>query len=117
MDLDNMQFVSSEADRVPPDTRPTPTAFGSESPPSSSKVGGLRRLAATVALAIGLLAVGGASVVMAASPAPAASSSPPTTQTTPGGSGTHSGNCPNMSTNGSSGSSGSSSSPTSTSGS
>ena len=62
-----------------------------------AKATGLRRIVATMALTVGLLAVGGASVVMAASPAPSSSSTPSMTQHG-GTTGTH--NCPNMGTSG-----------------
>jgi hypothetical protein len=90
-----------------------PDPFGGSPPPAvpvtASKASGLRRIVATAALTIGLLAVGGVSVVMAASPAPSPSSGPSTTLpngTAPNG--THAGGCPNM---------GGSSSPSATSGS
>jgi hypothetical protein len=66
-----------------------------DGPPQARRPGSLRRLVATAGLVIGLLTIGGASVVMAASPAP--------TSSTPSASGstgttmprtTH--NCPNM---------------------
>lgn len=78
-----------------------PLATADASPPAvphATQPSGIRRLVATAALTLGLLAVGGVSVVMAASPAPSSSSTPSTTN------GTH--NCPNMGTNGSSGTSG-----------
>jgi hypothetical protein len=65
------------------------------------KASGMKRMAASLLLAVGLLTVGGAAIVSAASPdpsatpTPAASSTPSTT--TPGTNGTtHQGNCPNM---------------------
>jgi hypothetical protein len=79
--------------------------------PATSAFGGIRRTIATIALAAGLLAVGGTAVVLAAdpstSPAPAA-----TTQPSAGTGGstapkTHTGNCPNMGGSGSRGSGGS----------
>ncbi len=66
------------------------------------KATGIRRILATAALTVGLLAVGGVSVVMAASPAPSSSSAPSTTQSTPnGGAPAHRGSCPHMDGNGS----------------
>jgi hypothetical protein len=78
-------------------------------PPASSPVfGGIRRTIATVALAVGLLVVGGTAVVLAAdpsaSPAPNATTAPSGGTTTPR---THTGssaNCPNMGGSGSGGS-------------
>jgi hypothetical protein len=77
---------------------------------STSAFGGMRRTIATVALVVGLLAVGGTAVVLAAdpsgSPAPNATTQPSTGaggSTTPGSTTpkTHHGNCPNMGGNGS----------------
>jgi hypothetical protein len=89
-----------------------PTPLGDDrAAPAATKAMGLRRIIATAALTIGLLAVGGVSVVMAASPAPSSSTAPSTTQPRSSTGGTHTGPCPNMG-----GSSGSSSSPSSGSG-
>lgn len=81
----------------PPAAATTPAAFG-----------GIRRTIATVALAVGLLVVGGTAVVLAAdpsaSPAPNATTAPSGGTTTPR---THTGssaNCPNMGGSGSGGS-------------
>ena len=46
------------------------------------RLSGIRRSVATLGLAVGLLAVGGAAVVLAASPEPSASASPGTTPST-----------------------------------
>jgi len=94
----------------------------------SQSLGGIRRVAATALLAVGLLVVGGVTVVNAAdpagSPAPNATTQPSGGGTAPGGTApngtqpqggapTHAkGNCPNMGGSGSSGSgSGGSSTP------
>jgi hypothetical protein len=66
-----------------------------DGPPPARRPGSLRRMVATAGLVIGLLAIGGVSVVAAASPAPTSSTpsaSGSTGTTTPRM--TH--NCPNM---------------------
>ena len=90
MDL-NLQQATTGAEHEP-DMPPT-----AEPAAPAAKASGLRRIVATMALTVGLLAVGGVSVVMAASPAPSSSSTPSTTQPN-GTTGTH--NCPNMGTSG-----------------
>jgi hypothetical protein len=86
---------------------PTPPAeAGAPSPP---RLSGARRAIATLALAAGLLAVGGVSAVMAASPDPSASTAPSASQGTGSGSGgttTH--KCPAAASSSSSGTSSSS---------
>ena len=76
-------------------------------PASPVTSGGLRRGIATAFLAAGLLVVGGAAAVSAADPSASPSPNATTTPTTPGSGGTtrpnHTGNCPNMGTNGSGG--------------
>jgi hypothetical protein len=114
MDL-NWQPATPEPDHEPdgtphaalaPALAPTSAAAPEASAPAAPsdptpavRATGIRRLVATAALTLGLLAVGGVSVVMAASPAPSSSSTPSTQHN-----GTH--NCPNMGTNGSGGTSG-----------
>ncbi len=68
----------------------TPPSPASESPPtigpatgSATRLTGLHRGVATFGLAIGLLALGGAAVVMAASPEPSSSATPGTPSTQP----------------------------------
>jgi hypothetical protein len=82
--------IDAPGGQSPPGASATPSA-----PPATEPghgVHGLRRFVATAALAIGLLTIGGVSVVMAASPSPSStpSASSGTTTTTP----KH--NCPNM---------------------
>jgi len=96
MDL-NWQPASPEPE---PDDQVEAVTPDPPAAPHVTQPSGLRRLVATAALTVGLLAVGGVSVVMAASPAPSSSSTPSTTQPSGGTNGTH--NCPNMGTNGSS---------------
>jgi hypothetical protein len=57
-----------------------PTLAPSSSGPN--RLGGISRAVATLGLAVGLLAVGGAAVVLAASPEPSASTTPGTTPST-----------------------------------
>ena len=72
-----------------------PTIPPPSSSPSQIRLGGIRRGLATLALALGLLAVGGAAVVLAASPEPSASTTPSTqpatTPSTTDGSGSSTG--------------------------
>jgi hypothetical protein len=81
--------------------------------------GGLRRIVATLALTVGLLAVGGVSAVMAASPDPSASTAPAGTSGATGSAdtGTTGHLCPaedsSNATDGSTDNSGSSASPAS----
>ena len=115
MDL-NWQPATPEPDHeAGATTTPAPASAMTATPPPSpaappdvaattptTKTTGIRRLLATAALTVGLLAVGGVSVVMAASPAPSTTTAPsvqPHNGGTPGAIGTH--NCPNMGTNGS----------------
>jgi hypothetical protein len=82
-----------------------PTVEGDSSPPLTTKPrrGGLRRLAATLALAGALLAIGGVSAVAAASPDPSASTTPSTQGASGSGTTTPKAGCPAHSgTNGSS---------------
>ena len=84
----NDQPAWEPASYSPPPAEPT-------APASTFAFGGIRRTIATAALAVGLLVVGGTTVVLAAdpsaSPAPAATTQPKT----------HTGNCPNMGGSGS----------------
>jgi hypothetical protein len=94
------------ATTVPAATPPPITA----AEPVATGLGGFRRILATVGLAIGLLTVGGVSVVMAASPSPSASTAPSASGSTGTTSPGTKHNCPNMGTSGSGyGSSGSAS--------
>jgi hypothetical protein len=87
----------------------TPLSIPAEAHPTGRS---LRRTIATVALAIGLLTVGGVSVVAAASPDPSASTSPSTTNGTGGTTTPHArGDCPNMGSGSGSGSGNGSASP------
>ena len=74
----------------PTDPGVAPTSASTSSGPS--RLGGVSRALATLGLAVGLLAVGGAAVVLAASPELSASTTPGTTPSTQpstnGGSGT-----------------------------
>ena len=74
----------------PMDPGVAPTSSSTRS--GSSRLGGISSALATLGLAVGLLAVGGAAVVLAASPEPSASTTPGTTPSTQpstnGGSGT-----------------------------
>jgi hypothetical protein len=96
--------AANDATEGPPAATPAPAPPPTTAePPTTTGRGGLRRIVATAVLAIGLLTVGGVSVVMAASPAPSASSAPAASGSTGTMPGTKH-NCPNMGTNGSSGS-------------
>lgn len=76
-----------------PPAEPVPTA---EPAPTPGRSSGMRRMIASLLLAVGLLTVGGVAIVSAASPSPG-SSAAPTAPGGSGGSGTHpQGNCPNM---------------------
>jgi hypothetical protein len=108
-----------EPAQLPPED-PAPSEW--TNPASTSAFGGLRRTVATVALVVGLLAVGGTAVVLAAdpsgSPTPNATTEPSTGaggSTAPGTTTpkTHTGNCPNMGGTGS-GRSGGSTAPSTT---
>jgi hypothetical protein len=61
---------------------PTVTPPSASTSPGPSRLGGVSRALATLGLAVGLLAVGGAAVVLAASPEPSASTTPGTSPST-----------------------------------
>jgi len=69
-----------------PAPRPGTTSQPEAPPPpaasSPARLSGIRRGAATFGLSLGLLAIGGAAVVMAASPEPSSSATPGTTPST-----------------------------------
>ena len=70
-----------------------------EQGPPEGVLSGPQKLAATIMLAIGLMAIGGVAVVSAASPDPSASAAPSASSGSgsPGASGgTSNANCPNM---------------------
>ena len=127
-------FVSPEPPPAPLAPAPAPTPGPSSNAP---RLSGPRRAIATAVLSVGLLALGGAAVVLAADPSPGTTTTPnattapanggsgtaPSAPTTPGAPGTRpqhgqgaKGDCPNMGGSGSgssgSGSSGSSNSTT-----
>jgi hypothetical protein len=65
---------------------PTPQGDLTMDPNQPIRLNGIRRGLATFGLALGLLAVGGAAVVLAASPDPSSSATPSTQPSTTGGS-------------------------------
>jgi hypothetical protein len=97
-----------------PQSGADPAIAGSAGVEHRPRHGAVRRTVATLLLAVGLLAVGGASAVWAASPDPSAATTPSTTtpSTTPSDGATHSkGDCPGKGAGTPGGTNGSTSSP------
>ena len=91
-------IVTGETAPSPPTAQPVEPAASQAGPktgtPASTRHGGVRRIAVTLALAGALLAIGGVSAVAAASPSPSATTTPSTQHQAGSGATTAHGNCP-----------------------